>query len=326
MRRLVLAALLAAAVSIASAGPPADGSATGAAPAACGAASSAVTARVDAAVMAAVARRELDGSEVAQDSARVAGSTTLLAAVAARDPFSTWLAVHALVYHPLWHIVRLRVIDLAGTVLADIGGPHVASPVAGALILEGRTVGRFVMSVQDDAGVVKLEHAFIGDDAGIYGNGTLIVGVPPTLPVLPAKGHAVLRGRRLLISSQPLLAFPRGHVRLSLLVPRPPAIVAAHTCATVRVEEIGSVAEHLARRFTPLSGNYPSFALTTAIYTRALVFVRSGATQLASSGPNGPAVLPRSGSVAYDGGSWSVFSFAPAPPARIYVLVGPGSV
>jgi hypothetical protein len=302
------------------------GSRAGAALAACGAASSIVAARVDAAVMAAVARRELNGSEVAADRARVAGSAALLAAVAAGNPITASLAVHALVYHRLWHIVRLRVSDLAGAVLADIGGPQVASPVAGVLTLDGQTVGRYLLSVQDDAGVVKLAHDFTGDDAGIYANGSLVAGSPPTLPALAAHGHTVVGGRRVLISSQPLLAFPRGHVRLSLLIPRPPPTVAARPCATVRLDEIGSVARHLAGRFVPLSGNYPAFALTTAIYTRALVFVRSGATVLASSDGAGPVALPRSGTVIYDSVSWSVFSFAPAPPARIYVLVGPRSV
>lgn len=319
MRRLVLVLALALA---AASGAPASGSPE----AACGAASTAVTASVDVAVMTAVARRELDGSEVVADQARIAGSAALLAAVAARDPITTWLAVHRLVYHPLWHIVRLRVTGAAGHLLADIGGPDVASPVSGALVLDGRTIGRYVMSVQDDAGVVKLERAFIGDDAGIYRDGSLLVGNAPTTPVLlPRSGRVVVGGRQMLISSLALLAFPSGHVRLSLLVPAPVSRVAARPCAGVRVDELGSVAEHLARQFPPLSGNYPAFAQTTAIYTGALILVRSGATQLASSDGVGPATLPRSGHVAYDGISWSVFSFAPAPPARVYVLVGPDS-
>ena len=38
-----------------------------------------------------------------------------------------------IVYHPFWHIVRLRVLDASGRVLADFGGPDVIAPVSGTL-------------------------------------------------------------------------------------------------------------------------------------------------------------------------------------------------
>jgi hypothetical protein len=56
------------------------------------------------------------------------------------------------------------------------------------------------------------------------------------------------------------------------------------------------------------------------LYTGARVFVRDGARQLASSGGSGPATLPASGTVSYQGTSWLVFSFEPRPPTRVYVL------
>ena len=73
-----------------------------------------------------------------------------------------------LVYHPIWHIVRLRVLDAAGHVLADIGGPYVIAPVPGVLRPDGRAIGSFVMSVQDDVGFTKLETHAVGDPIGIY--------------------------------------------------------------------------------------------------------------------------------------------------------------
>ena len=59
------------------------------------------------------------------------------------------------------HIVRLRV-TRGGTVLADVGGPYIIAPVSGLLRVHGRTVARYVLSVQDDLGYVKLETRYIG--------------------------------------------------------------------------------------------------------------------------------------------------------------------
>ena len=53
----------------------------------------------------------------------------------------------------------------------------------------------------------------------------------------------------------------------------------------------------------------------------ALVVVRIGLRAIAGSEGPGPAALPQSGTVAYQGRTWSVFSLEPTPPARIFVLV-----
>ena len=131
-------------------------------------------------------------------------------------------------------------------------------------------------------------------------------------------------GARSLVSSQAFGAFPRGTIRLSLLVGAPPAAVAARPCSLVGVNELGSVAAHLARLFKPLVRHYGPYAATVGIYTGALVFVRDGSTQLASSAGSGPPALPIAGTVSYQGSSWNVFSFAPRPPARVYLLVAMG--
>ena len=49
--------------------------------------------------------------------------------------------------------------------------------------------------------------------------------------------------------------------------------------------------------------------------------VRIGLRSIAGSEGPGPPTLPLSGTVSYQGRTWSVFSFAPTPPARIFVLV-----
>jgi hypothetical protein len=291
---------------------------------ACAGSTAAVIAAVDSQVMTSVHRVELGGSEVSFDSARIAGAGDLARAVARHDVAATRAAVTRIVYAPRLHIVRLRVTDMAGRLLADFGGPDVISPVPGILQLRGRTVGHFLMSVQDDAGFVKLARRFIGDPAGIYRRGVLVVGLPPTMPRrLPASGRVTVAGVRSLITSQQFGAFPSGMLRLSLLVRAPSAAVAAQACSLVRVNEIGNVAAHFARLFKPLAAHYGPYAVTVSIYTGAMVFVRDGATQLASTGGAGPVALPTTGTVSYQGSSWEVFSFEPRPPARVYLLIAP---
>lgn len=149
------------------------------------------TAQTIAAVETHVARRiydgEAGGSAVAEDVSHIVGSPELLSAVAAGDQPAVYAAVHAIVYTPHWHIVRLRVVK-NGRVLADVGGPYIIAPVRGALRQAARKVGSFVMSVQDDVGYVKLVTRFTGVPIDLYGTprrgfgfvlGTLRPAPPP---------------------------------------------------------------------------------------------------------------------------------------------------
>src|SRR5665213_2397489 len=127
--------------------------ASGAPMSGCGAASTAITASVDAAVARGIYAAEIHSNEVSSDRAHVIGSQALRSALAGNDRAAVYAAVHAIVYAPHWHIVRLRVLK-AGRVLVDVGGPDVIAPVSGTLRWKGRPVGSYVMSVQDDAGYV----------------------------------------------------------------------------------------------------------------------------------------------------------------------------
>ena len=49
--------------------------------------------------------------------------------------------------------------------------------------------------------------------------------------------------------------------------------------------------------------------------------VRIGQRTIAASEGPGPPALPESGPVLYLNKSWTVFSFAPTLPARIYLLI-----
>jgi hypothetical protein len=312
------------AVALAAVAVAALGSTVAGARGTCGAGTPGTVAAVDAQVMASVHRVELDGSEERLDYARIAGAGDLLSAVRRGDRAATLLAVQRIVYHHYWHIVRLRVTDTRGRLLADFGGPEVISPVPGTLRVGGRPVGAFVMSVQDDAGFVKLARRFIGDPAGIYRDGRLVFGLPAGLPQrLPASGTISFGGERALVSSQTFGAFPGGVLRFSLLVGGRAAAFAGQPCEQVRVDEFASVASHLQRPFRPIARHYGPYAVTVGLYTGALVFVRDGATQLAAStgAGAGPASLPNGGAVTYAGATWDVVTLEPSPPAVVYLLV-----
>ena len=290
--------------------------------AACGSASTATIAAVDATVVGDIYRNELAGTEVSFDLAQITGAHDLLAAAATDNQAATLKAVERIVYHPAWHIVRLRVLDNSGRLLADVGGPYVIAPVLGVLHSGRKVVASFVMSVQDDAGETKLETRFLGDPIGIYVSGKLIAERYGNLPSRPPRGtQLTVGGISYRVASETDNAFPSGTLEEVILVAPPSAAVAARPCAAVRADEFGRVAERFATLAQSLSQHYPGYAATVSIYTGGLVFVRAGARQLASSGGAGPASLPTSGTVSYRGRSWLVFSFEPAASTRVSLLV-----
>lgn len=277
---------------------------------------SATISAVDVATAQRIYTDELRGSETKADIGHITGSKALLSALAHSNPAAVQAAVHALVYAPHWHIVRLRVLK-AGKVLADIGGPYIIAPVTGTLRWHGNTVGSYVMSVQDDVGFVKLVSRFIGTPIDIYRNGSFLMGTLKPAPGAMSTGATVtVAGSTYRATVMHAGAFPSGSLDIALFTQQPAA--ANGSCATVRSAAWGSVAAHIAARFKPLPAHYNDLVNVVRATTNAATFVRAGSKQLAG-GP-GPARLPLSGTVTYRGLPWSVFSFEPVPPARIYVL------
>ncbi len=283
----------------------------------CGTAST-VLAAVDGTVARGIYEAELHSSAVSADVAHVTGSQALLSALAGNNQAAVYAAVHAIVYAPHWHIVRLRVVK-AGRVVADVGGPDVIAPVSGPLRSKGRTVGTYVMSVQDDAGYVKLVSRFIGVPVDLYRNGSLVMGTLQLAPSKVSSGAAVSVGgssyQDYVFDAQ---AFPSGPLRVSLLVPRPTGSLAAGSCSAVRLAAWGNIAMHIAARFKPLSAHYQALVDVLMGATGGPAYVRSGARRIA--GGSGPLKIPLSGAVKYGGRSWEVFSWEPSPPARVYLL------
>jgi hypothetical protein len=293
---------------------------------ACARSTAATLAAVDQAAARDVYANELAGTEVSFDLAQITGASDLLAAVAADSPGATLRAVTRIVYHPAWHIVRLRVLDRAGRLLADLGGPYVIAPVSGTLRLHGRLVGSFVMSVQDDVGYAKLETRYVGDPIAVYYGGSLVTERYASFPSGPLSGGSVKIGATTYLAfTERFRAFPSGTLETATLVAPPPASLQRESCLLVRAGEFGRIAERFASLAVDLPQHYPGFAQTVTLYTGALVFVRSGATQLGSSGGAGPSSIPSAGAVSYRGRSWTVFSFPTGvgDRTRVYVLTPP---
>lgn len=284
----------------------------------CREASTAVLASVDEAAASRIYAGELHGGEARADVAHVTESQALLGAVANANSAAVQRAVDALVYAPRWHIVRLRVLR-GGIVMSDIGGPYVIAPIKRTLRWHGRRVGSFVMSVQDDVGYVKLVARFIGVPIAIYKDRSFVMGTVSQAPRSVSDGATVtIAGSSYREQVLTAKAFPTGSLRIVLFVRRATGALAAQSCAKIRGAAWGSVAARIAARFKPLAPHFGDFVDLVRSTTGGFAFVRSGTKRIAG-GP-GPVKLPSSGTVNYQGRSWTVYSFEPAPQARVYVL------
>lgn len=321
----VLTGALAAAGSVLAIGDPDGRRGTAVAAArltgACGVSGPATVAAVQDLVAQRIYADELHGRETLEDAARVRSFQPLLGALQRNEPAAVASAVHALVYMPHWHIVRLRV-TRGNNVLADVGGPHVTAPVTGVLRAHGRTLASYVMSVQDDLGYQKLVSRFIGAPIDIYQHGAFVMGTLTPAPAMPADGARVqVAGRSWLVQNVAIRAFPSGSLQASLFIPASTGGASTSSCATVKLEAWGAVARHLAARLQPLSAHYQALADLVRSVTGGRVLVRSGGRRLVGGGP---AHLPSSGTVSYAGRSWPVYSWQPVAGQRVYLLAPPG--
>jgi hypothetical protein len=150
---------------------------------------------------------------------RVQGNAPLLNAVARRDPKATRKAIEALLHQ---HIVRLRVSAGGGRLLSDVGGPFVLAPVTAPLRVGGRTVGSFVMSIQDDEGYKRLANRLAGLDVLMYMGSKLVKStLGPSPGAIPTSGPVRVRGRSYRAYTFTARAFPSGPLRITVLIPLP---------------------------------------------------------------------------------------------------------
>jgi hypothetical protein len=149
---------------------------------------------------------------------RVQHDPALLSAVAAREPAATRQAVMGLLNQ---HIVRLRV-SSGGQLLSDVGGPYVLGPVSAPLRLNGRTIGSFVLSIQDDEGYKRLAGRLAGLNVLMYMGSTLVKNsLGPNPGSVPASGTYTYRGRTFRVYTLHARAFPSGPLTINVLIPIP---------------------------------------------------------------------------------------------------------
>jgi hypothetical protein len=333
-RRLGLPAALLGATAVL-AGALAGGAApSSGASAACGSATAGVRYAVDNRIARAIYAKELSGPEVKTDLAHVDTASDLISAVANDDASAALAATTRIVYTEGWHIVRLRVVDSAGRVLADVGGPRVLAPVSGKLVSNGTVVGSFLMSVQDDRGYRKLVSQLVGIPIVVYQDGksvTASISDPPSSP--PTSATLRLGGANYEVDAYNITAFPSGQLRVVVLIPAPSAALAATSCAHVRLVTVAGVVASIAYGVDvsgfPFLQNPSAFVGAVVEYVQAPipVFVLRGNKEVAGSNelvgsrdPPPPKNLPRGGSVTYHSEHWLVYSLEPYPPDRIYVL------
>jgi hypothetical protein len=298
---------------------PAAGEASGhRPPAPCGAKSAAAVADVDEEVAQRIYGEELSGHETLTDEGHVRDSQALLSALSSGSPAAVSAAVSALVYAPHWHIVRLRVLR-DGRVVADIGGPYVIAPVTGKIVRHGRTLGKYVISVQDDLGYEKLVSRFIDVPVELYRGHTLVMGTLTPAPALPkSEAHVVVLGTDYRARVFAAKSFPEGTLEVALLVPLPSRSLSELGCGQLRADTWGSVAMRIAARLPTLSERYEEFVGIVRAASGASVFVRSGNHVIA--GGRIPRHLPEEGAVRFDGATRWVFSWLAAPGVRVYVV------
>lgn len=290
----------------------------------CGAAAAATAASTAGSVAERIYQQELNSAEVIADRRQVEENGPLLDALAARETAAVTAAVSKLVYSGT-HIVRLRVMA-QGRVLADVGGPYIIAPVSGTLRLGGRTVGRYVLSVQDDLGFVKLETRFIGvplllltDEHRIPVEGTLVPGPAQ----IPPDGPVTLGGVDYQTYSFTASAFPEGTLTVRMLIPSA-VVSSAASCLSIKATELQRISRTSWERFAAIGAPAASYVLNNGGLTGTLTYVRSGSHQLAGTTTPGPARLPVLGVVSYRGTSYEVRSFASTldgAPVRVYLLV-----
>jgi hypothetical protein len=149
---------------------------------------------------------------------RVQHDQALLSAVAHRDPVATRLAIDSLLNE---HIVRLRV-SAGGQLLSDVGGPFVLAPLDAPLRLGGRTIGSFVLSIQDDEGYLRLTHRLAGLDVLMHMGSRLVMNsLGPAPGTVPASGSYQYHGHTFRVFTLHAEAFPSGPLRIQVLAPIP---------------------------------------------------------------------------------------------------------
>jgi hypothetical protein len=165
-------------------------------------------------------RAEATGVE-AQHALRVVTQDPALArAVRRRDPVALRAAVVRFFHLKALHIVRVRATTARGHLVGDVGGPFVLSPASHTIrSAGGRRLGRAILSIQDDAGFIKLMARFAGAGVVLRTAKGVVPGSTPAPRSIPASGRVLIGRRPVETYSFTTRAFPAGALHVTLLVP-----------------------------------------------------------------------------------------------------------
>jgi hypothetical protein len=94
--------------------------------------------------------------------------------------------------------------------------------VGAPLRLAGRTIGSFVLSIQDDEGYLRLTRRLVGLSVLMRMGGELVKNsLGPDPGAVPASGAYRYRGRSFRVFTIAATAFPAGPLAIQVLVPIP---------------------------------------------------------------------------------------------------------
>ena len=170
-------------------------------------------------------RAERTGREAKQALRLAARYPPFVRAVRRRDPVGLRAAIiHFFHIKPL-HIVRVRATTPNGRLIGDVGGPFVLAPVSRTIrSAGGRDLGRVTLSVQDDAGYIKLMRRFTGAGVVLRTGDGVVPGSSAAPAAIPARGRTAVGGRSFATYAFTTRAFPSRHLRVALLVPVTPPV------------------------------------------------------------------------------------------------------
>jgi hypothetical protein len=158
------------------------------------------------------------GRLAAAATRRIARSRPLAQAVAAGDATATRAALQPLLKH---QITRIDIAGAHGS-LTHYGTTAAYGPVRGAIRLDGRPVGSYVLAVSRQRDFASLVHQLTGATATFHTRSSAPTG-----------------------ASLAATTFPAGRAVIALALPRVPATVCGPTAADTRAATVGLVASRL---------------------------------------------------------------------------------
>lgn len=159
---------------------------------------------------------EAQGATARQALRHAASTPAFRRAIASGSAAAVRAAIIGFFRDSRFHIVRVRAWK-GSRLVTDVGGPYVLSPAAATI----PGVGRFMLSVQDDTGFIKLMHRFTGAEVVLHAGARTVPGsnLFPGPTYAPGLSSVTYRGRPYRAFGFTAPAFPAGRLRVSLLVP-----------------------------------------------------------------------------------------------------------